>query len=102
MREEFEEIENDENEEELFEHYRFKSDPGQEILRIDKFLLDRLPNTSRNKIQFAAKNGNVLVNSVPVKPNYRIKPGDEISIVMPYPIREIELIPENIPIEITY
>ena len=103
MQEEFEDIENEENEEdELFEHYRFKVDPGQEILRIDKFLLDRLPNTSRNKIQFAAKNGNVLSNKEAVKPNYRVKPGDEITIVMPYPVREIELIPENIPIEIVY
>ena len=102
MQEDFENIENEENEEELFEHYRFKADPGQEILRIDKFLLDRLPNTSRNKIQFAAKNGNVLVNSETVKPNYRVKPRDEISIVMPYPIREIELIAEDIPIEIIY
>ena len=103
MLEEFEEIENEENEEdELFEHYHFKVDPGQEILRIDKFLLDRLPNTSRNKIQFAAKNGNVLVNAVAIKPNYRVKPGDEISIVMPYPVREIELIAENIPIQIEF
>ena len=102
MQEEFEDIENEENEEELFEHYRFKVDPGQEILRIDKFLLDRLPNTSRNKIQFAAKNGNVRVNNETVKPNYRVKPSDEITIVMPYPVREIELIPENIPIEIVY
>jgi 23S rRNA pseudouridine1911/1915/1917 synthase len=103
MKEEFEEIENEENEEdELFEHYHFKVDPGQEILRIDKFLLDRLPNTSRNKIQFAAKNGNVLVNTVSIKPNYRVKPGDDISIVMPYPVREIELIAENIPIQIDY
>ena len=102
MQEDFENSENEDNEEELFEHYRFKVDPGQEILRIDKFLLDRLPNTSRNKIQFAAKNGNVLVNSEAVKPNYRVKPKDEISIVMPYPIREIELIAEDIPIEIIY
>jgi 23S rRNA pseudouridine1911/1915/1917 synthase len=103
MQEEFEETENEENEEdELFEHYHFKVDPGQEVLRIDKFLLDRLPNTSRNKIQFAAKNGNVLVNSCAIKPNYRVKPGDQISIVMPYPIREIELIAENIPINIEY
>ena len=103
MQEDFEDIENEENgEDELFEHYHFKVDPGQEILRIDKFLLDRLPNTSRNKIQFAAKNGNVLVNKTAIKPNYRVKPGDEISIVMPYPTREIELIAENIPINIEY
>ena len=54
-------------EEDLFEHYKFKADPGQEIIRIDKFLLDRLPNTSRNKIQVAAKGGNILVNDQKVK-----------------------------------
>jgi len=100
MNEENQEVENDE--EELFEHYRFKSDPGQELLRIDKFLMDRLPGTSRNKIQNAAKNGNILVNGVIVKPNYRIKPHDEVTIVLPYPIREIELIAQNIPLEIVY
>jgi len=92
----------DQEEEELFEHYRFKADPGQEIYRIDKFLLDRLPNTSRNKIQIAAKNGTILVNGEKVKQNYRIKPHDEVSIVLPFPIREIELIPENIPIDIVF
>ncbi len=103
MQEDFEEKDTDENgEDELFEHYRFKADQGQEVIRIDKFLLDRLPNTSRNKIQTAAKNGNILVNKIAVKQNYRVKPKDEVSIVMPYPVREIELIPENIPIEIVF
>jgi 23S rRNA pseudouridine1911/1915/1917 synthase len=102
MQEEIEEENEGNGEDELFEHYSFKVDPGQEVLRIDKFLLDRLPNTSRNKIQFAAKNGNVLVNKLAVKPNYRVKPKDEVSIVMPYPVREIELIPENIPINIAF
>lgn len=92
----------DENEDGLYEHYRFVADPGQEVIRIDKFLLDRLPNTSRNKIQVAAKNGNVLVNGKVIKQNYKIKPGDEVSIVMPYPVRELELIPENIPLDIVY
>ena len=89
-------------EDELFEHHKFKVDKGQEVIRIDKFLLDRLPNTSRNKIQVAARNGNVLANKVAIKPNYKVKPGDEISVVFPYPIREIELIPENIPIKIEF
>ncbi|MBI1837168.1 MAG: RluA family pseudouridine synthase [Flavobacteriia bacterium] len=102
MQEEIENNDNEENEEELFEHYRFKVDLGQEVLRIDKFLLDRLPNTSRNKIQVAAKNGNIVVNGLVVKPNYRVKPKDEVAIVLPYPIREIELIAQNIPIEIIY
>jgi len=89
-------------EEDLFEHYRFRADPGQEMIRIDKFLLDRLPNTSRNKIQIAAKGGNVLVNNQRVKQNYKVKPGDVVSLVLPYPVRELELIPQNIPLDIVY
>ena len=88
--------------EEFFEHYSYIADPGQEKLRIDKFLMDRIPNTSRNKIQIAAHNGNILVNKQVIKPNYKVKPGDNISIVLPYPVRNLELIPENIPIEIIY
>ena len=102
MNEEIDEVENENEEEELFEHYKIKADPGQEIVRIDKFLLDRLPNTSRNKIQVAAKNGNVHVNGVAVKPNYKVKPADEVSIVLPYPVREIELIAQDIPIKIEF
>ncbi|MFO0495597.1 MAG: RluA family pseudouridine synthase [Flavobacteriia bacterium] len=90
------------DEEELFEHYRFKADPGQEVIRIDKFLIDRMPNTSRNKVQVAAKSGNILVNDQKVKQNYRVKPGDNVSIVMPYPVREIELIPQDIPLDVHY
>ena len=88
--------------EELYEHHSFIADKGQEPLRIDKFLMDRVPNTSRNRLQIAAKNGNILVNNVAVKSNYKIRPNDKVSIVLPYPIREIELIPENIPLDIVY
>lgn len=91
-----------EEEEELFEHHRFKADPGQVMVRIDKFLMDRMANTSRNRIQLAAKNGNILVNEIKVKQNYRVKPLDKISIVLPFPVRNHELIPENIPIDIIY
>jgi 23S rRNA pseudouridine1911/1915/1917 synthase len=101
MNEEIEEVDGVE-EEELFEHYRFKADPGQEIVRIDKFLIDRLPNTSRNKIQNAAKSGNIIVNGEKVKQNYKVKPKDEVSLVLPYPVREIELIAQDIPIDIHY
>jgi len=87
---------------EMFEHYRFTADPGQAVLRIDKFLCDKIPNTSRNKIQAAAKNGNILVNEAVVKPNHKVKPGDSISIVMPYPVRELVLVPEDLPIDIVY
>ncbi|MBR9831214.1 RluA family pseudouridine synthase [Acidiluteibacter ferrifornacis] len=95
-----EELEQDSDE--LFEHYKYIADKGQTVLRIDKFLNDRLPNTSRNKIQDAANAGNVVVNGVAVKSNYKVKPLDEISIVLPYPPRVIELIPENIPLDILY
>jgi 23S rRNA pseudouridine1911/1915/1917 synthase len=87
---------------ELFEHHRFKADPGQSLLRIDKFIAVRLENTSRTRVQNAANAGNILVNDLPVKPNYRVKPGDIIQVVLPTPPREIELIPENIPIKIIY
>lgn len=88
--------------EELYEHHKVVADKGQEVLRVDKFLIDRIPNTTRNKIQNAAKNGNIHVNGHAVKQNYKVKPGDEVSIVMPYPVRQLELIPENIPLNIHY
>jgi 23S rRNA pseudouridine1911/1915/1917 synthase len=90
------------DQQELFEHHRFKADPGQSLLRIDKFITARLENTSRTRIQNAANAGNVLVNNIPVKPNYKVKPGDIIQVVLPTPPREIDLIPENIPINIVY
>lgn len=96
------EIEHTESDEELFEHYRIQADPGQDPLRIDKFLMDRIPNTSRTKLQDAAIEGNIRVNDQKVKANYKVKPDDDISIVLPYPKREIELIPEDIPLDILY
>ena len=95
-------LELEEAEADLFEHHRFKADPGQEVVRIDKFLMDRMADTSRNKIQIAARNGNIHVNGLAVKQNYRVKPGDDIAIVLPYPVREIELIAQDIPLEIVY
>ncbi len=89
-------------EQELFEHYNFKADPGQGPMRVDKFLNDRITNISRSKIQAAADAGNILVNRKPVKSNYKIKPNDEVSVVMEYPKREIELIPENMHLNIIY
>ena len=87
---------------ELFEHFRFKVDPGQSLLRIDKYLTDRIENASRTRVQNAANAGNILANNKPVKPNYKVKPGDLIQVVLPTPPREIELIPENIPVNIVY
>ena len=86
----------------LFEHYKFKADKGQELLRIDKFLMDRIPNTTRNKLQSALSEGHILVNKKPVKANYRVKPLDDITVELPYPPQEIELIPEDIPLNILY
>ncbi|MDE7129045.1 MAG: hypothetical protein K2O07_01795 [Alistipes sp.] len=87
---------------ELFEHFSIVVDKGQSLLRLDKFLVCRLENTSRNRIQAAADGGNVLVNGRPAKSSYKVKPLDRISIVMPYPRRELEIIPENIPLDILY
>ncbi|MBX3164218.1 MAG: RluA family pseudouridine synthase [Bacteroidetes bacterium] len=106
MRTDFEEDERDEQgedeEQSLYEHHNIKVTKGQISLRIDKFLMITLPNTTRTKIQTACDNGTVLVNKKPVKSNYKIKPLDEISIMLTVPPRNIEVIPENIPIDITY
>jgi len=97
-----EHIERHEQEEELYEHHRVRVDAGQSSLRIDKYLMHRLPNTTRSKIQHAAKNGFVVVNGLSVKQNYKVKPHDDVSLVLPFPVRELELIPENIPLSIHY
>lgn len=86
----------------LFEHYRFVADKGQQPLRIDKFLLDRIANTSRNKLQLAAKSGYIMVNREPVKQNYRVKADDVVTVELPHPVREFELIPEAIPLNIVF
>ncbi len=91
-----------EHENDLYEHHRFEVDRGQESIRIDKFLSNRLEKTSRNRIQNAMEAGCILVNGKQAKANYRIKPLDIISVVLPHPPREIELIPENIPLDIVY
>ncbi|MDQ3051288.1 MAG: RluA family pseudouridine synthase [Bacteroidota bacterium] len=88
--------------EELYEHHRIIVDKGQSLLRIDKFLMMRLVNVSRNRIQNAADAGSILVNSVPVKPSYRVKPADTITIVLAHPPRDVEIIAEDIPVEILY
>jgi len=87
---------------ELFEHFRFIIDKGQAPLRIDKFLTNRIENASRTKIQAAAEAGNILINGKPVKSNYKVKPSDLLTVVLPHPPREIELIPQDIPINIVY
>lgn len=87
---------------EMFEHYRFEVDPGQTPLRIDKFLMSKIQNATRNKIQQAAKANNILVNSEPVKSNYKVRPEDVIKIVLTYPPRDPAIYPEDIPIEVVF
>ena len=86
----------------MYEHFRFIADQGQSLIRIDRFLVDRIENASRNKIQQAAKAGYILVNSEPVKSNYKVKPGDEVQLMMSTPPREIEIIPEEMALDFIY
>ncbi len=101
-----EEIDSQENGEEensgLFEHLNIKVDRNQQPLRIDKFLSIFRQNSTRNKISQTCRAGNVVVNGNVVKQNYRVKPGDEISILLAHPPRENLIIPQDIPINIVY
>lgn len=92
----------EENEDELYEHYRFVIDKGKEPVRIDKYLADIIPAISRNKIQNAADAQSILVNGKPVKSNYKIKPKDIIQVVLPNPVWDYTIEPENIPLDIIY
>ena len=92
----------DNDEQELYENYRFTVDRGQETMRMDKYLQMRIEGVSRTKIQAAAKASCILVNDKPAKSNYKIKPLDVISILLPTPPRELEIIPQNIPFTIVY
>ncbi len=87
---------------ELYEHHRIVADPNQSLLRIDKFLMDKLPNATRNKVQAGIKEGHVLVNGETVKQNYRVRPSDVITVELPEPPRDTEVIPENIPLDIVF
>lgn len=87
---------------ELYEHYRFTVDPHTVLLRMDRYLQNLIANTSRNRIQQAAKANCILVNGKPEKSNYRVHPGDVITILLPQPPRDYEIIPEDIPLNIPY
>lgn len=86
----------------LYEHHRFTADKGQTLLRIDKFLMVKLANASRTRIQSACEQGAVLVNGIAVKSSYKVKPLDVISIVLPDPPRMTDVLPQEIPIDIIY
>ncbi|MBU2046760.1 MAG: RluA family pseudouridine synthase [Bacteroidetes bacterium] len=92
----------DHEEQDLYEHYKITVDKGQSLLRIDKFLMHRIENASRNRIQNAIDAENVLVNGKSIKSSYKVKPKDDISIVLPHPPRDNEVYPEDLPIEIAY
>ncbi len=90
------------SEDELFEHHRYTADPGQHLMRLDKFLVNKSERITRNRIQQAIRNGSVLVNGEPVKPNYKIRPKDVVTLMLPKPPRENHIIPEDIPLDIRY
>ena len=89
-------------EKDLFEHYQFTADKGQEPLRVDKFLMNRIENSTRNKIQIAAKNGAIFSNNKTVKSNYKVKPGDVIKVMFSHPPYENLLVGEKMNLEIVY
>lgn len=92
----------EQEEQDLYEHLRIIVDKGQSLLRIDKFLMSRVENASRNRIQNAIEQGNVLVNTKAIKASYKVKPLDVISVVLPHPPRDTEVYPENLPLDIVY
>lgn len=87
---------------EYYEHFRFVADKGQQMLRVDKFLTDRIEKTSRNRVQQAADANCVIVNGKPVKSSYKVKPGDVVSVVMDRPRYDFEIIAQDIPLDIVY
>lgn len=86
----------------LYEHFRVVADKGQQLLRVDKFLMAHLPDTSRNRIQMAAKAGFIHVNDKPVKSNYRVKPRDIVTLLLDRPRYETNIVAEDIPLDVVY
>ncbi len=91
-----------EQDNDLYEHYSFIVEKGQQALRIDKYLMNFIENVTRNKIQSAAKDGSIFVNGTPVKSNYKVRPLDEIRVLLSHPPHEHLLVGENIPIDIVF
>ncbi|MFT4801489.1 MAG: 23S rRNA pseudouridine1911/1915/1917 synthase [Flavobacteriaceae bacterium] len=94
-------IEGPENED-LYEHFRFVAQKGQQPLRVDKYLMNYIENATRSKIQQAAKDGNIYANDVAVKSNYKVKPDDVVTVLFKHPPYELLLVPEEIPLDIVY
>lgn len=85
-----------------YEHFRFTADPKQTLMRLDKFITDRITGASRNRVQLSADAGNIEVNGVPQKSSYKVKPGDVVTIMLSYPPKETKIIPQDIPLDIVY
>lgn len=102
IEEQIEDLSVNDEKDELYEHFNFEVDRGQGLARMDKYLMGLIPNTSRNKIQNAVKANCILVNGNPEKSNYKVKPLDKISVLMAYPPRDVEILPEDIPLNVIY
>jgi 23S rRNA pseudouridine1911/1915/1917 synthase len=94
--------ESEDSADELYEHFGVTVDRGQGMIRIDRYLTERIEGASRSRVQAAAEAGNVLVNGAAVRSSYRVKPLDRISVVLPYPKLHLEILPEDIPLDILY
>lgn len=92
----------EEDHNDLYEHFRFVADPGQQPLRVDKYLMNKIENATRNKIQKAAKEGSIFVNDTAVKSNYKVKAGDVVTVLFAHPPYEHLLVPEDIPLDILH
>lgn len=86
----------------LYEHFSFKADLGQSPLRVDKFLMSRIENATRNKIQQAAKAGSIHVDGQPVKSNFKVKGGNTVKVLFTHPPYENLLVPEAMELDIVY
>ena len=86
----------------LYEHFRFVADKGQAPLRVDKYLMNKVENATRSRIQKSAKDGNIFVNDIIVKSNYKVKANDVVTVLFEHPPYEMLLTPEDLPIDIVY
>ncbi len=102
MVDELERFDEQDEQDEMYVHHKFVAEGGQKPIRVDKFLTNFLPHTSRNKVQKAAEAGCVQVNGAAVKSNYKVRAGDEVAVVLHYPPRNPEILPEDIPLDIVY
>ncbi len=97
-----EEIDDEDESSQLYEHYRVIADKGQSLLRVDKFLINQLAGVTRNRIQKAADSGFILANDIPVKRSYKVKPNDVIKVMLDRPFYDNDITPEDIPLDVVY